>query len=154
MDITIVEILKKDKIGEECFLLPNIQYKNGYDFFKGKEIVIPQFPHGGQLTCSSGIIKNINLYKYEFSHLASTEPSSSGSPLFLKRNDKVLGIHKQTNEKKVENYGNFIEPIINSLETDVEIREEISNEGIYKGEFKFNAKEGNRKFTFFEHKLY
>ena len=100
IDITIIEILKKDNISSEYFLLPNTDYLNGYSQFDNKSIVITQFPKGGDLQFSEGKIKSINFYKYEFSHLASTLNGSSGSPIFLKDSIKVLGIHKQCNTKK------------------------------------------------------
>ena len=36
----------------------------------------------------------INIDKYEFTHKASTESGSSGSPIFLDKTTKVIGIHK------------------------------------------------------------
>ena len=150
IDAIIVEILP-DEIGEEYFLIPSNDYKNGYNNLIGKDIIVPQFPLGGDLNCSYGKIKEINLYKNEFSHLASTEKGSSGSPIFLRGSSLVIGIHKQTNKKQKENFGNFIQPIINSLKKNVEISEKKYENGIYEGEFKNNVREGNGKFTFIGH---
>ena len=36
LDVTLVEILEKDDIKEEKFLMPDLNYKNGYDFYNGK----------------------------------------------------------------------------------------------------------------------
>ena len=41
IDVTIVEILDKDEINKEFFLLPDIEYINGYDQYIEKEIYIP-----------------------------------------------------------------------------------------------------------------
>ena len=64
-----------------------------------------------------GIIKEIN--KYEFTHLVNTEKGSSGSPIFLRNSIDVIGIHKEENENKTENYGDFIYPAINIIENEI-----------------------------------
>lgn len=118
IDVTINEILQKDNININRFLIMN-QIKGDYSQYKNKKIFIPQFPHGGQLYYSSGIIKEINKDNHLFTHLASTSFGSSGSPIFFydNLNDKwiLIGIHCASNRKKEENYGNFIEPIIKYL---------------------------------------
>jgi hypothetical protein len=114
IDCTIIEILKEDNINEDYFLLPNNDYKEyNYNELINKNIYIVHFPLGGNMYHSKGEIININ--KYEFTHLASTESGSSGSPIFLDQTTKVIGIHKSSNNRKKENYGDFIFPIINIL---------------------------------------
>ena len=113
IDCTIVEILPNDNVNEDNFLIPNIDYSNNLDNLKKKKIYIPQYPNGGNLSYSRGIIKNIK--RYQFSYNASTLPGSSGSPIFLIQTTYVIGIHKGGDESKKENYGNFIFPIINYL---------------------------------------
>ena len=111
LDAIIIEILDKENINEDYFLLPNIGYINGYEKYKNKIIYIPQYPEGEELSYSKGIIKEIN--NYEFSHLSSTKPGSSGSPILIEGTINVIGIHKQT--KMDHSDGNFIGPIIKSL---------------------------------------
>ena len=83
------------------------------------EILIPQYPGGKSLSYSEGKIKLIIHEKfYEFSHSSSTLSGSSGSPIFLKGTKLVLGTHKQRNKSKIENYGQFIGPMIDSIEND------------------------------------
>ena len=65
----------------------------------------------------------MKIKKYEFTHLASTEKGSSGSPIFLDKSVKVLGIHKEGNEVKKENYADFIYPAINLIKNDMRKRE-------------------------------
>ena len=114
IDCTIVEIVKEDNINEDYFLLPNIDFKDyNYKKLKNKHIYIVQFPLGKDICYSNGEITNID--KYEFTHKASTEPGSSGSPIFLDKTTKVIGIHKASDNDKKENYGDFIFPIINKL---------------------------------------
>ncbi len=108
MDVTIIEIIKSDKIEENYFLIPN--YDN---IVVGQEIYIPQFPKG-ELSNSFGKIKEVN--NFEITHDAGTNFGSSGSPIFLKDTTKVIGIHKQGNLTKKENYGTLINPIIKILQ--------------------------------------
>ena len=115
IDAIVIEILQKDKVDDKFFLLPNLDYINGYEQFEGQEIYIPQFPGEKNLSFSLGKIKLINIYTNEFSHLASTRPGSSGSPIFLLGSSLVLGIHKKSKINKEENYANFLGPVFNSL---------------------------------------
>ena len=116
IDCTIVEIIKEDNINEDYFLLPNIDFKDyNYNQLKNKKVYIVQFPLGKEMKYSKGEITNID--KYEFTHLAGTEHGSSGSPIFLEQTTKVIGIHKAANNDEKENYGDFIFPVINILNT-------------------------------------
>ena len=65
---------------------------------------------------AEGIIENIS--KYEFSHSSNTVKGSSGSPIFLKKNNKIIGIHK-TGVRNMKNFGDFIYPVINIIEEDI-----------------------------------
>ena len=147
IDATIVQILDKDKIKDKYFLLPNLDYLNGFEQFKNKTIYIPQFPGGENLSYSTGIIKDINYYHNEFSHTASTQPGSSGSPIFLENSSLIIGIHKQGNIKKNINYANFIGPIITSLKTNFKFVKQIFENDLYEGEISDGKKEGYGKCT-------
>ena len=128
IDCTIVEILNKDKVNEDYFLLPNIDYNsNNYNELKNKLVNVVQFPGGKNLSYSKGELININ--KYEFTHKAGTKGGSSGSPMFLVDTTKVIGIHKSGSEIKKENYGDFIFPIINLLNNNRD-NDNISNNNI------------------------
>ena len=111
VDATVIEILLSDNIPQDYFLLPNIDYMNKSDELIGKDITIYQYPRG-ILTYSHGEIKGMTeVFKYEFAHTASTDKGSSGSPIFLKGTEKVIGIHKGGVEIMKENLGDFIWPI-------------------------------------------
>ena len=87
--------------------------------------------------------------KYELYYKASTELGSSGSPIFLKNSEEVIGIHKQGG--KYRNVGNFLGPIILSLRNDLQYVENINinDNGIYEGEInKNNMKEGFGKYIY------
>ena len=111
IDATVIQILDKDNIENNYFLTPNYDYD--YQQIKGKTISVAQYPLGGVLSMSTGIIKNNN--NIAFSHNASTLEGSSGGPIVLKGSDKVLGIHFGGNEVKQENYGYFIGPVIDDI---------------------------------------
>ena len=149
LDITIVEILDEDNISKDYYLYPEYEEWINNELINNS-IYIPQYPGGKGLMNAKGIIKEIN--KYEFTHLANTEPGSSGSPIFLENSIFVIGIHKQGNIKKTENYGDFIYPAINIIKDD--IRKKRNNgkyingkyiwddDKYYIGEFKNNLPNG------------
>ena len=108
IDLSVVEILFKDRISTKFFLLPSIYYMNKYDELINENIDIIQYPNG-KLSFSNGKIRNIK--GYEFSYSASTDYGSSGSPIFLKDTTRVIGIHKKRDPIMPLNIGNFIGPI-------------------------------------------
>lgn len=109
IDAVVIEILNSDKINETYFLMPNDEYMDNLSNLNNKKIEILQFPRGGDLGISEGEI--IKIDKNEITHKAGTEEGSSGSPLFLKDEMGVIGIHKQEKSDKLENYANSIRPI-------------------------------------------
>ena len=102
LDITVIEILDEDNISKDYFLIPELENMINNSLINSN-IYIPQYVKGEELMISSGSIKEIN--KYEFTHLANSEEGSSGSPIFLENSIKVIGIHKEGNKDKTENYG-------------------------------------------------
>ena len=67
IDITVVQILHKDNIENDYFLLPLIDYIDNYDKLLHKEITIIQYPLGERLSYANCLIEKIN--EYEFTHL-------------------------------------------------------------------------------------
>ena len=120
VDATAIQIITKDDIYKDYFLEPELGYDNNN--LIGKEIFIPQFPVFKQIKNARGNIVKINSdISDEFTHLAKTKKGSSGSPIFLKGNKKVIGIHKEGSVIKQENYGDFIAPVISILTCDIMI---------------------------------
>ena len=119
IDATVVEIIESDKIDDEYFLLPDIDYmnKNKLSELNKEKILVPQYPEGGDLSYSKGTITKVD--NYQLTHKCSTKEGSSGSPLLLKDKIRVLGIHKQGNSKLIENYADSIEPIFNFFIKDI-----------------------------------
>ena len=92
IDAIVIQILPKDNIPSDYFLLPNIDYINNQNELINEEISVLQYP-SGKSSYSFGKLKSIN-DNFEFAHSASTLQGSSGSPIFLKNTSKVIGIHK------------------------------------------------------------
>ena len=108
-DVTLVEIIPKDNIQEQYFLMPNRDYLYLPNFIQNIKVV--QYPLGRFLSVSDGRI--LGLYipnKIYFFHNASTRGGSSGGPIVLDGDDKVIAIHKGTNY--TSNIGIFIKNIV------------------------------------------
>ena len=111
MDIAVIEILSSDKISQEYFLLPLIDYMDNYNKLINKKIMILQYPNG-EINSSFGKINRlIESKNYGFIHNASTDKGSSGSPIFLEGSIRVIGINKSEIKNTEENLGDFIWPI-------------------------------------------
>ena len=109
MDFTIIEILKEDNI-QNFLKINNEQYD------MNNEIYSYQYAGGVKLGFSFGniIVKKENLLEYN----VGTKSGSSGSPLLLMKNSKVIGLHKayyiNPNSEKI-NIGIPIEILINQI---------------------------------------
>ena len=108
------------------FLNYDRNYEDGYLIYKDADIFTIEHPLGKNASCSSGKIIDIN--EYEFDHNISTEPGSSGCPILLLNDNinliKVIGIHKNGDEKMKINGGTFIGEIINEIKKEAEETEE------------------------------
>ena len=109
IDAIVIEILPEDDISSDFFLLPNVDYLDNKKKLINREIAVLQYS-SGESCYSFGKIKSLK-DNNEFTHLASTEKGSSGSPIFLKHSSKVIGINKTGSN--TQNYGFFIGPIFN-----------------------------------------
>ena len=150
IDAIVIEIIKEDNISDYFFLSKLITNLNKYEKSRNNKINIIQYPDGRDIKYSKGTIKSFNKYSYEFTHLASTESGSSGSPIFWSKNNDnlIIGIHKQGEIGKNENYGNFIYPIIISLKKNYKYGIKKYGKDTYEGEFKNNLKEGYGKYIY------
>jgi len=119
VDITLIEILEEDNIKENKFLLPELNYKNGYNTYLNNYFYLAGYPQKKQIeierSISSGKITKI-LDELEFEHSLDTGPGNSGSPICLASNLFVVGIHKQGHKTEPINYGTFLGYILNILE--------------------------------------
>ena len=118
LDVTLIQILKEDKIKEKRFLYPDLNYKNiGFSIYKDTQIFTAGYPNvefykeGRHM--SSGLITNI-INEYFFEHNCDTRRGSSGSPI-LNIFKLVIGIHYGADKNKECNFGTFIGVIIEKL---------------------------------------
>ena len=125
IDVTLIEIIKKDKINEDKFLVPDLNYKNGLNFYKNNYFYLAGYPINNMnengRSISSGKIINI-LDNSEFEHSLDTGPGNSGSPICLANNLFVVGIHKEGNRFKPINYGTFLGYILDNLKNENKLK--------------------------------
>ena len=98
VDITIIKFDESDQfikndILDILFLNNDLNYINGYHDYEGMDIFNIGYPSGRDLSCASGIVKEIK--GYDFYHTINTESGSSGSPIILLNTEKIIGIHKE-----------------------------------------------------------
>jgi len=130
IDATIIEILPEDKIPENKYLYPDLNYINGFDNYINEKIIFTAgYPdmgiYKGEKHYSGGEIfgikfdndDNNNNKNYHFYHKCSTKKGSSGSPL-VNASLQVIGIHYGGNKKKSLNFGVFVGAIIKILNND------------------------------------
>ena len=122
LDVTLVQILKEDKIKEKRFLYPDLNYKNfGFSIYKDSQVYTAGYPNvefykdGRHI--SSGLITKIDGYNFE--HNCDTRKGSSGSPI-INLFKHVIGIHYGGAKNNETNFGTFIGVIIDKLNNERE----------------------------------
>ena len=130
-DATIIEVLEKDNITDDKYLIADLNYKYGYEIYKKSKFLLAGYTndsvYGKERQVSFGEIKNI--YESEFEHSFHTEKASLGGPICLFENIQVIGIHKHGHKIEPINYGTFIGAIIDILKIEYkEIKSEINHE--------------------------
>lgn len=90
LDYTIIEIKDKDGINDYFEVDYYIDSKKSQ--YLNKDIGILQYPNGNELSFDKGEIKEIK--RFILTHTVSTDFGSSGSPIFLIYNLRIIGIHK------------------------------------------------------------
>ena len=119
LDVAIIEILPKDNISEDKFLLPDFNYINGTSDYINKQIYIGGYPkviiHKKEKHFSSGIIRSLASNNINFYHSSDARKGSSGSPI-VNTDKKVIGLHNGAYNNL--NCGTFISPIIDRLSTE------------------------------------
>ncbi len=161
IDVTIVEIIPKDKIENKFFLNVDL---DDYRSIKEKDIPIQviQYPNGENLSYSNGKMNLFQSIDYMFYHDASTLEGSSGSPIVLKGKEKVIGIHKGAKKDKnnviEKNVGIFIGIVIEAIKEykkNGEGKEYYENGNLkYEGNFEEDEYEGDGTFYGQDGKIY
>jgi len=143
-DITVIELKNYDYIPDHKFLLPDLEYKNGYYNYNKQKFYLAGYPgvnnnHDGERHISSGRIIDIywNNNNIEFKHTLDSKKGSSGSPICLLSNGKVIGVNKAHIKQSPYgnfsiNVGTFIGVIIDELEKEYYLLPEIRNPYDYK----------------------
>ena len=136
-DVTTIQINNNmnenvDKILENVeFLDCDMNYLNGYEQYKKETILSSGYPPQEGIYTSLGKItsKNDNneLKYYEFEYVISRYSGSSGSPIVLLNNQKVIGIHKRGNITTGLNEGTFIGIIIDKLKEKIKNNNEVTS---------------------------
>ena len=119
-DVILIQIIDEDKISDNQFLFPDLNYKNGFDIYLNENFYLAGYPSSElfkkERHISSG--KIIAIDDFEFDHSLDTRQGSSGSPICLIHNQHVIGIHKSGDKKHKINQGTFIGIILDSLENE------------------------------------
>jgi len=114
IDIAIIEIIPKDKIDDSFFLSPHSNINE--DEIINKDIQVIQYPNGEALAFSEGkITEKAKKFLYLFFHEASTKFGSSGSPIVLKGEEKIIGIHRGSVQGKMKNAGILIGAVVKAV---------------------------------------
>ena len=138
LDFTCIELFEDDFDGQ--FELFKIKEKNSYEI-KNQDIFVLQFPLGEDLSFSLGKVLAEN--NYIFGHNASTDEGSSGSPILIRNELNVIGMH--IGGYNIINHGYFIKDImlyIKSIFSNIDaIKKEIN---IIKNDYSINK--NNNKY--------
>ena len=126
LDITIVEIIEKDNISKDYFLIPEMDINNKR--LINSQIYIPQYAGGKILTNGRGTINEIKQYYFIYS--VPTEGGSSGSPIFLENTNKVIGMHTAANKNDINKIAYFIYTAIDMVKSELSGK---TNNGDYVG---------------------
>ena len=126
-DITAIEIIDTDEFKNKVkFLYCDLNFIEGYKQYTNQDVFILQHPNSDSAHVAVGKIIEIDENKeYEFKHTASTDRGSSGSPIILYYNERVVGVHKAAIKSNNENanLGTFIGEIINEVKNLIEEEE-------------------------------
>ena len=112
LDFTIIEILEEDKINN---YLEIDEYINSFEY-EEEQIFSIQYQKGEELKYSHGkVIEKLDIY---FQYSLGTDKGSSGSPIILLNNLKLIGLHKgkyKKGEKEIFPIGIPMNIIINKM---------------------------------------
>ena len=117
LDVTVLEILDEDLI--DNFIDVDEKFIKDKDF-EGETVVNLQYLKGGKLKLSTRKI-NYKKDKKIFEYNVGSESGSSGSPIFLYGENKLIGIHRGTESKnsinvKNKNFCIYLDKIIPNIQ--------------------------------------
>ena len=109
LDFTIIEIQDEDNISD--YFEIDLYINSEENQYLKRDIGILQYPNGNELSFDKGEVKSIT--NYRLIHTVSTDYGSSGSPIFLIENLKIIGVHNSRWKKL--NAGIFMKNILDDL---------------------------------------
>ena len=120
-DITIIEIKMRHFCCKNYFLFLEIDVdindKNSKQIYKDKDLVVFHYERGEEVKYSIGKLQKTN--SEYFLHCCTTKKGSSGSPILMLEDYKVIGIHvggyESEEKKEKSNAGIFIEEPIDDF---------------------------------------
>ena len=121
-DIVIIEIFPEDNINKTCLeILPYANNKKSFEDlnnkFNNKLVYILQYPNGKECNVSFGMSKIfMDDIRFKIRHTCSTKVGSSGSPIILLENFKVIGIHLKGSKSTFYNNYNEGNILFDSIE--------------------------------------
>ena len=116
-EYTIIQILEQDKFYEAQYLLPDLNYKNEYEFYKDIPCHLAGYIKSNEKIetfISNGKIIKIN-EDNKFEYYSENINDLSGIPIFLKSDLLVFGIHNHYDKTNLINYGIFIGVILDEI---------------------------------------
>ena len=117
LDYTCIQIFDNEDYNNFFEIDDNINCQNPNVQYGNKLGVIYQFPNNQDISCGEGLIegiKNANNTNIII-HKITTDFGSSGSPIFLSDNLKVIGIHCRRKDKDT-NIGIYFKNILSDIE--------------------------------------
>lgn len=107
LNCAIIELVPEDKINDFLELDESVFKGLGKEvdefYYRKKSIYLLQYLKGEKVAMNSGIIKKKDDTK--IMHLCNTEMGSSGAPIILLENFKVVGFHLGSSKQFDENFG-------------------------------------------------
>ena len=164
LDVTFIEIKENiDNINSNNYLeidesinVGNKYLKKIYTSANSKSIYILNYPKGGNIVVSYGIISD--LQDNIINHKCNTEQGSSGSPIISLNSLKVIGIHCSSNKSFDYNEGVLINSAIKKFNrekvSDVSNNNKINDENNFKIIEEKNSEKNNYIFKIISIKEY
>ena len=117
LDYTCIEIFDNEDYNNYFEIDDNINCQNPNIQYGNKLGAIYQFPNEKDLSCGEGLIEGIKKVNHIniIIHKITTDFGSSGSPIFLSDNLKVIGIHCRRKDKDT-NIGIYFKNILSDIE--------------------------------------
>ena len=98
-DITLIELNEKDNIKSYLELDDDLFQDNEGKIYKSKSVYILHYPNGKEAKISYGLLNSID--KCNFIHTCRIDNGSLGSPILNLKNNKIIGIHKCSNNYNI-----------------------------------------------------